>query len=186
MATTRERYSPFSLTLHWITAGLVLCQPLLVWLTDGLAREEHRYWMGVHKSIGATLLILTLIRLASRLAGHKAIPLPDSMPGWEKLLARANHIVFYVLLIAMPIVGWASSTAGGRTVTWFGLLNLPDLPLVPLDKGLAHDLIEIHEVAGLTLVALVVLHILAALKHYFVDKDNVLQRMLPFLARRPA
>jgi cytochrome b561 len=184
--TAREHYSPFSLTLHWITAALVLCQPLLVWLTDNLPKEEHRYWIGVHKSIGATLLVLTLVRLASRLGGHKAIPLPDRMAGWEKFVARANHTIFYILLIAMPIAGWAASTAAGRKVSWFGVFELPDLPFIPADNGLSKAIMGVHETAGLILVGLVVLHILAALKHYFVDKDNVLQRMLPFLPSRSA
>jgi cytochrome b561 len=186
MATTREHYSPFSLTLHWVTAALVLCQPLLVWLTDDLPKDEHRYWIGVHRSIGLTLLVLTLIRLVSRLSGHKAIPLPDQMPGWEKFVARANHVLFYILLIAMPLVGWAATTAAGRTVSWFGVFNLPPFPGVGLDKGLSHSLMEVHETSGLILVGLVVLHILGALKHYVINKDNVLQRMLPFLPSGPA
>src|ERR1044072_685472 len=101
MATSRDHYSPFTLTLHWVTAALVLCQPLLVWLTEDLAKEEKPYWIGVHQSIRATLLILTLVRLVSRLSGHRAIPLPDQMPGWEKFIARGTHVLFYVLLIAM-------------------------------------------------------------------------------------
>lgn len=184
MATTRETYSPFTLTLHWLTAALVLTQPLLVWLTEEMAREDRREWLGLHKSIGATLLILTLIRLSSRLAGNKAIPLPDTTPDWQKLFARATHVLFYVLLIAMPIVGWAGSTAMGRDVVWFGLFQLPPLPFVPEDREFGRSIMGLHKYAGWTLVTLVVLHILGGLKHYFVDKDNVLQRMLPFLPRR--
>jgi cytochrome b561 len=186
MTPTREHYSPFTLTFHWVTAILVLCQPLIVWLSDGLPREEHGQWIMIHKSIGVTLLVLTLIRLSSRVSGHKALPLPDTTPVWQRLAARTTHVLFYVLLIAMPLVGWASSTAAGRAVEYFGLFQLPDLPLIPHDRSLAKALISFHELAGLTLVGLVVLHILGALKHFLIDKDNVLHRMLPIVPRRAA
>jgi cytochrome b561 len=139
-----------------------------------------------HKSVGLTILMLTLARLASRLSGHRAIPLPDTSPRWQRLLARTTHVLFFVLLIAMPLAGWISTTAAGGSVEYFWLFRWPDFPGVPLDKALAKSVIGLHEIAGKTLIGLIVLHIAGGLKEYFVDKDNVLQRMLPFLPRRAA
>ncbi|MBX7250110.1 MAG: cytochrome b [Caulobacteraceae bacterium] len=184
MATAREHYSPFTLTLHWVTAALVVAQPLLVWLSEDLPREQHWAAVGLHKSLGVTVLVLTLVRLLARLAGHRSIPLPDQMPDWQKFVARLNHGLFYALLIGMPITGWAGATAGGRDVSVFGAFNLPAFPMVPADRALAHNLMELHEVAGFVLIGLIALHVAGALKHYVLDRDDVLQRMLPFLPRR--
>jgi len=186
MAELRERYSAFTLTVHWLTVALVLTQLLLLWVAHEADRDMRGFWMMGHKSVGMTILAVTLVRLGSRLGGHKAIPLPDITPKWQKLAARTTHVLFYVLLIAMPLAGWIASTAGGRPIVWFGLFTIPDFPFTPPDKGLADSIYEIHETAGKVLIGLVILHVLGGLKHYFVDRDNVLQRMLPFIPRRPA
>ena len=180
----RERYSGFTLTIHWLTVALVLTQLLLLWLAGEADRDMRGYWMNFHKSVGLTILMITLARLASRLSGHKAIPLPDRTPGWQKLAARTTHVLFYVFLIVMPLAGWLSSTAAGRPIMFFNLFQWPDMPLVPLDRGLARSVIDVHELAGKILIGLVILHVLGGLKHFLIDKDNVLQRMLPFLPRR--
>ena len=183
MAEPRNRYSTVSLVLHWLIAGLVLTQLGLVWAHEATEGSASREFMNLHKSVGLSILVLTLARLAWRIA-NPAIPLPAATPRWQKLAARGTHVLFYVFLVAMPLVGWAASSAAGRDIVWFGLF---EWPLLPIGGGreTAGSLMEAHETAGKLLIALVVLHVLGALKHHFVDRDNVLHRMIPLIPRRP-
>lgn len=184
MAEPRNRYSTVSLILHWLIAALVVTQLTLIALyvaTKG--QPSAAEYLQLHKSTGLSILVLTLGRLGWRLA-NPAIALPSEMPRWQRLLARSSHVLFYILLIALPLGGWAASSAAGRPITWFGLFNWPLLPL-PQDRGLAGSIMEVHELAGLLMVALIVLHVAGALKHHFVDRDNVLHRMIPWIPRRP-
>ena len=93
-------------------------------------------------------------------------------------------MLFYVLLLAMPLVGWAASSAAGRDIVWFGLFNWPLLPIGG-GREMAGNLMDVHETAAKLLIFLVVLHVIGALKHQFVDRDNVLHRMIPLIPRRP-
>lgn len=181
MAEPRNRYSTVSLTLHWLTAALVVTQVLLINAHE--ANEETRLFIDLHKSVGLTILVLTLARLAWRVA-NPAIPLPDRVPRWQKLLARTTHVLFYVFLLAMPLVGWAASSASGREILFFGLFEWPLLPISG-GRDTARDLIDLHETAAKALYVLIALHVAGALKHHFIDRDNVLHRMLPFIPRRP-
>lgn len=183
MSEPRNRYSGVSLVFHWLTAALVLTQVLLITAHEATDGPMSREFVQIHKSVGLTILMLTLARIGWRLA-NPALPLPDAMPKWEKLAARGTHILFYVLMIGLPLGGWAASSAGGRVIEWFGLFQWPALPL-PHDKGLARDFMDAHEAGVKALYVLLVLHVGAALKHQFLDRDNVLHRMLPFIPRRP-
>jgi cytochrome b561 len=183
MAEPRNRYSTVSLIFHWLIAALVVTQICLIAAHEATDGPISREFVNLHKSVGLSILVLTLARLGWRIA-NPAIPLPDTMPRWQKLLARTNHVLFYVFLIAMPLVGWSASSAAGREIIWFGLF---EWPLLPIGGGreMARDLMDIHELAARLLIALVVLHIIGALKHQFVDRDNVLHRMIPIIPRRP-
>jgi cytochrome b561 len=181
MAETRARYSTVSLTLHWLTAVLVIAQIGLIWAHEGTEGAISREFVNLHKSVGLTILVLTLARLAWRI-GHPALPLPEGTPVWQRLLARGTHGLFYVFLLAMPLVGWAASSAAGRDIVWFGLFEWPLLPIGG-GRDAARGLMELHETAAKLLIALVVLHVVGALKHHFVDRDDVLHRMLPILPR---
>jgi cytochrome b561 len=183
VAEPRNRYSTVSLILHWLIAALVVTQIGLIWAHEATEGPISREFVNIHKSVGLSILVLTLIRLGWRIA-NPAIPLPETMPRWQKLLARTNHVLFYVLLIAMPLVGWAASSAAGRDIVWFGLF---EWPLLPIGGGreTAGDLMDVHEAAARLLIFLVVLHIAGALKHQFIDRDNVLHRMIPLIPRRP-
>ena len=185
MDLARQRYSGFTLTVHWLTVALVVAQVAILWISADFDREVRGQWMMIHKSIGLTILLVTLTRLAVRVK-NPALPLPETTPSWQKLAARGTHVLFYVLLIAMPLAGWLASTAAGRPVQFFFLFQWPDLPFVPASRDLARDVMDIHELAGKLLIGLIVLHILGGLKHYLVDKDGVFQRMLPFLPPRKA
>src|SRR5690606_35827130 len=139
-------------------------------------------WIGLHKSVGITILLLTLARLGWRFK-EPWRPLPLTTPGWQKALARTTHVGFYVVLIAMPLVGWAASSAAGRDIVWFGLF---DWPLLPVGGGreTAGALMDVHSLGAKALYILIGLHVLGALKHQFIDRDNVVRRMIPLLADR--
>jgi cytochrome b561 len=183
MAEPRHRYSTVSLTLHWGIALLVAVQVGLITAHEAIEGPMSRTMIEWHKSVGMTILVLTLGRIVWRLM-NPALPLPVDAPRWQNILARTTHILFYVLLIGLPLGGWASASAAGRAVEWFGLFSWPSLP-VPLDRTLAKTFIGAHEAGVKVLYVLLALHVAGALKHHFLDRDNILHRMLPFLPRRP-
>ena len=171
MATVRPiqagRYSGVAILFHWTIAALVLAN---LWI--GLICGS----MPVHKAIGITVLVLTLGRVGWRL-GHAAPPLPPGTPGWERTAAHATHLLFYLLLLVLPLSGWAMSSGEKRyPLDWFGLFPIPYLPISPSLAHLGH---EAHEVLGFVMLSLVALHVAAALRHYFLLRDGVLARMLP-------
>lgn len=183
MAEPRNRYSIVSLIFHWLIAALVVTQVLLIMTADATEGPAARQWIGLHKSIGLGILVLTLGRIGWRLA-NPAIPLPEAMPRWQRLMARGTHILFYLVLIGMPLGGWAASSAAGREIVWFGLF---EWPLLPIGGGreTAGRLMDMHELGAKALYLLIFLHVAGALKHHFVDRDNVLHRMIPWIQRRP-
>ena len=181
MAEPRDRYSTVSLILHWVIALLAIGQIVLISAADQEGPREA-LWMTMHKSGGASILVLTLIRIGWRLK-HPWIPLPIAMPSWQKLLARTNHVLFYVVLLIMPLTGWMAGSAMGRGFEYYGLF---DFPLLPIGGGreTAGMLMDVHRLVVKGLYVLIALHVLGALKHHFVNRDNVLRRMLPFLPER--
>jgi cytochrome b561 len=181
VAEPRNRYSTVSLILHWGIAAMIVGQVMLINAHE--AAEGPDPFVGLHKALGVTILFLTLGRIVWRLA-NPAIALPDRMPRWERLFARATHILFYVAVIIIPLTGWLASSAGGREFTWFGLFQWPLLP-VGGGRETARDLMDLHEVAVKGLYVLIALHVAGALKHQFIDRDNVLHRMIPLIPRRP-
>lgn len=182
MAEPRNRYSTVSLVLHWLIAALILGQILLVNAAD--AEGPNRgLWMMLHKSGGMSILVLTLIRIGWRIA-NPALAMPAGMAGWEKILARTTHVLFYVVLLALPLTGWLAGSAMGRAFQWYGLF---DFPLLPVGGGrdTAGALMAVHRALPKLLYVLLGLHVLGALKHQFVNRDNVLHRMIPVIPRRP-
>jgi cytochrome b561 len=128
-----------------------------------------------HKWAGITLLLLAVARLGWRLTHQPPADVP--MPAWQARSAHAIHGLMYALFFAIPLVGWAMTSAKGYPVVWFGVLPLPDW--VPKDKALGDLLEDVHGVLAWSLAALVVAHVAAALKHQFIDKDGLLDRMRP-------
>lgn len=183
MAEPRNRYSVTSLVLHWLIAVLILVQILLITAHDATEGPLSREFIQIHKSVGLTILLLTLARIGWRIA-NPAIPLPGHMKPWEKRFARVTHVLFYVALIALPLTGWAASSTGGRDIPFFGLF---DWPLLPIGGGreAGRALMEAHGIAVKALYVLLALHVAAALKHHFIDRDNILHRMIPLIPRRP-
>ncbi len=183
MAEPRNRYSTVSLAFHWGLALLVLAQVLLITAHEATEGPMSRELVQIHKALGLSVLILTLARIGWRVV-NPALPAPATTPKWQKFAAKATHVLFYVLLIGIPLFGWAASSAGGRDIDWFGLFNWPLLPIAQ-SRDLAGTFMDLHKAAVKLLYVLVALHVLAALKHQFVDRDNVLHRMIPLIPRRP-
>ena len=172
------RYSAVAQLLHWIIAALIVTQFALAWTADDLPLGAHKLAiLARHKSFGMTVFMLAIARLVWRWANPPP-GLPAGMSPIERALARATHITFYVLLFVMPITGWMMSSAKNYSVSWFGLFTWPDL--IAKNEAAFDVLKAIHDYLGDALFAIAVLHVLAALKHHFWNKDDVLKRMLPF------
>lgn len=167
--------------LHWIIVALVITQFVLATIAGDLPLGMRKLAMlARHKSVGITILALALLRLAWRWSNPTPV-LPATLRPYEVLLARFTHTALYALLIAMPLTGWIMSSARSFAVSWFGLLQLPDL--VRPNRALYDAMLTTHGVLAWTLATIATLHVLAALKHHFVLKDDVLRRMLPFTRR---
>lgn len=183
MAEPRNRYSTVSLILHWTIALAVVAQVLLIMAHEATEGPLSREFVQTHKAVGLTILVLTLVRIGWRLA-NPLIALPVEMPKWERVLARTTQVSFYVVLLAMPLSGWLASSAGGREINWFGLFQWPLLPIGG-GREAAGRFMDVHEVVAYLLFLLIFLHIAGALKHQFINRDNVLHRMIPIIPRRP-
>lgn len=176
--TSRSRYSSGAMIFHWVIAVLVIVNWRLVEAAEHASEIDEAALVGNHKAIGITILVLTLGRLAWRF-GHKVPPLPDTMAGWEKALSRAVHVIFYVLLVGLPIGGWLAGSFAGKDISYFGAFAIPALP-VGQNIDLAKTVIGLHKTGGEVMIYLIGLHILGALKHTFYDKSGGLARMLPW------
>jgi cytochrome b561 len=181
LSNSVNRYGLVAQLLHWSVVALLVVQFLLAEAADELPTGiEKLAMLARHKSVGITILFIAVLRLAWRLFDRQPAPLP-SMPAWQRLAAATTHWGMYVLLFAMPLSGWMMSSAENYPVSWFGLVQIPDL--VMPSESLGEILHEVHEVLAGTLLFLVGLHVLAALKHHFVDRDGLLWRMLPWGGR---
>jgi cytochrome b561 len=182
-----RRYNAVAMALHWLVAGLILANlALALWFEQlhGLAKIGPTQ---IHKSIGITVLMLTVLRIGWRLA-NRPPPLPAAMPIWERAAAHAVHALLYVLMLFLPITGWAMASASALVrvfpITWFGLFRWPTLQglanLPPDQMKSAHQyFFALHSNAAWLAVGLIALHVVAALRHQFVIGDRVLWRMLP-------
>lgn len=172
-------YHPLARALHWALALLIVGNFALgVYMHElpfSPARLQYYSW---HKWAGVLVLAFSAVRLLTRiLKSPPALPeaIESAMPGWQKLAHHATHIGLYVLFFAVPLSGWAFSSAAGFPVVLFGVLPLPDF--VPVSEGLADVLKEAHKIAALSMAGLVLLHVAGALKHHFIDRDGLMSRM---------
>jgi cytochrome b561 len=165
-----------SKALHWLIAVLAFSQLAMGKFFEVEADEDNGLF-GWHTALGLLVLVLMVVRLGWRLS-HDVPRLPARTPAWQQATARAMHLAFYALLIALPLSGWLMTSVEGDPVSFFGWFTVPPLP-VPGGEA-SEDLIEeTHEVLGNLLLILAGIHVLAGLKHHFVDRDDVLRRMLP-------
>jgi len=170
------RYGPVAITLHWLTAILIVANLVLGLSMVPLPLSPRKLqWYLWHKWIGITVFLLAWLRLAWRWR-H---PPPPAVPVPPRQLraATAVHGALYVLLVLVPISGWIYSSATGIQVVYLGILPLPNL--VEKDRALASVLRIVHVTLVSVLALLVLGHVAAALKHHFLDRDGVLARMLP-------
>lgn len=175
-------FSPLAVALHWLVALLIATTVPLAWVMTGLEISPQKIqFYAWHKWLGVSIFLLVALRLGWRLI-HGVPDAPSSMPAWQRKAAILSHSAMYLLLFATPLAGWVMSSAAGFPVVYLGIWQLPDL--VGKDKALLDTMKEVHKALANGLLILVALHIVAALKHHFIDRDGVLARMLPFLRAR--
>lgn len=161
--------------LHWLIALGVLTAAVVAKVSEELSSSRDRYeWMVSHKSLGLTLLALMLIRVAWRMS-NPSPDLPASMPRWQRLAARLTHWGLYLVLLWMPITGWLAHSASGLPLKWFNWFKVPGL--VGKDKALKGLAENLHEWGFWLLIALFIVHVAAALKHHFIERDDTLRKM---------
>lgn len=171
----QARYSTGAIIFHWVIAILVIVNWRIAEGAEHLEGAAKAAAIAPHKAIGVTILVLTILRLVWRLT-HRPPPPPASVAGWERTLAKTVHVIFYVMLIGLPIGGWLAGSFAGIPISYFGLFEIPILP-VEQNYDTAGAIIGQHKLGGTIVLALVVLHVLGALKHSFVDKVPGLSRM---------
>jgi len=176
-------YTRLAIVLHWLVALAIVCAfPLGMYMHELPLSPNKLKLYSYHKWIGISALLLIGLRLAWRL-GHRPPALLPGMPRWQEIAAHATHHSLYLLLLAVPLSGWLMSSALGFSVVWFGVLPLPDL--IDKNEQLGELLKEVHEALNFTMLALILIHAAAAIKHHFFDGDGTLARMLPFLKQEP-
>lgn len=196
-----RRYTAVAAIIHWLTVLAIFVLIGVGWKMVSIAEEMQNplkmQLYNFHKSLGLTVLLLTLVRIVWRL-GHKPPPLPDHMPAIQKLAAHGSHLGFYVLLIVLPLSGWIFTDSVGFPAPFWGLFEMPALyrwdetsktvilfGFVRIRGVFAdgvqawHGMQATHRWIGYAMMALIVVHVGAALKHTFVDKDGLLLRMVP-------
>ncbi len=168
-------YTRTAVALHWLVAALVITALTLGWsMTDMVLSPLKLRLFNWHKWLGVTVLALMLLRSFWRLTHPPPALLP--MPAWQRVASRLVHGLLYLMLLVQPLTGWIYSNASGIPIVYLGLIPLPNL--VGKDKALDIFVREIHDAGGWVLAVLIGLHLLAAIKHYYHDRDDTLGRML--------
>jgi cytochrome b561 len=175
---TTNNYSGPTKLLHWLTVTLLVIQYAVGWLMPDVHRNMPTVGLvGWHLSIGTAIILLVVIRLVWHWIKPSPPPLQTVSPLLQKL-GRATHSLLYILLVAFPLMGWVNASAHNLPLTLFGLIPLPSL--APDSKtSLLHAFGELHSPFTWVLLAVVVLHVMGALYHHLIVKDETLRRMLP-------
>lgn len=174
-----NKYTPVAIALHWLLAVLILFLLFPGHELIEIERGQSAAGWGptAHASLGMLVLILSVLRIVWRLL-HKAPPLPANMPAWQVTATAAIHGLLYLLMLGIPLAGWLALAPWGAdrldadTITFFKLLPLNVWP------DLGHWTSEMHEIGGTLAKLLIAIHVLAALKHQFIDKDGLMRRMM--------
>lgn len=171
-----ERHGIAMQLLHWSIALLACTQLALGKFAEVEPQKSGEDFFQLHASLGLLVLGLMLVRIFWRLT--QKMPAPFPLPGKQRLIMRLMTLAFYVVLILLPVSGWRLSSGLGESISFFGMIDVPMFP-GGIDKELAEQCEERHELLGNVLLVLFALHSLAALKHHFIDRDSLLRRMLP-------
>lgn len=170
---TYYSYGIVSITFHWLIALLIISMLALgLYMVDlpiGLTKMKLYRW---HKEWGILILGIVLLRLFWRAINVRP---RLNIEAWEKLIARLTHHMLYILMVMMPLTGWCMSSAAGLSVSFFGIMVMPDI--ISPDATLRPIFAKLHQSLAYLLIALIILHVLAALKHHFINRDDVLRRM---------
>ena len=169
------RYTRVAVALHWVIAALLIGNIALGLTYDSFGKAATPWTMFFHKSIGLSVLALSLARLVWRLT-HRPPAHDEALKAWERRLASGLHWLFYFMMIAIPLTGWLLSSSSNRPTSFFGLVTIPPLPVSRSDG--AHDLWEdLYEILGKAMIGLILLHVAGALKHHFGGHRHLLRRM---------
>ena len=179
-----DRYSIIAIGFHWLIAVMIIGLIIFGILMTNPDTPNRFALYQLHKSFGICVLILSVLRLLWRL-GHTPPALPKDMKGWEIAAAKVTHIAFYVIMIGMPLLGWAmvSSTELVIPTKIFKTIPWPDIPGLPRDNAVSDIFKNLHYWIGRATIILILLNVGAALKPHFINKDNVLGRILPLLRK---
>ncbi len=174
---TEQHYGAAAKWLHWLIALMVfgLIGVGLYMVEQRISPQTIRLYM-THKSIGLTVLLLMLLRVGYRIK-NRPPALPVATPRWQKVAAHISHIGLYTLLFAMPISGWLMNSASGFPMKYFGLFRVPNL--IARDQAQLDFFKAAHGYMAWTLIALIAVHVMAAMQHHFINRDTILRRMLP-------
>ena len=194
-----SRYSGVAIALHWLIAlSIISMIPMGLWMSRAITDPEQQALayrvFQIHKSVGFLILALTVLRVLWRLT-HPVPALPAEMKGWEQFAARATHVAFYALMVALPLSGWAYVSTGWAVATdtplavatsWFGLFGVPHLGFIEhmaegARRAIAFAAMGAHSLMAWGAVVLILMHVGAALKHQFINRDGVLSHMVPVL-----
>lgn len=182
LKNTLTRYGAVAQLFHWAIVALVITQFVLALRAEGLSPVAKIGVLATHKSVGITILGLAVLRLTWRLF-NPVPPLPAGAPRWQDRAAHVSHFLLYALLFITPVLGWLMSSARAFSVSWFGLVTLPDF--IEPNKAAFERLHDAHEFMAISLGVIALVHAAAALKHHFFDRNDVLRRMLPAGDRTP-
>lgn len=177
--TVRDTAESFGCVTKWLHrfVSLFIILQLIGGACLGFVPDQYKSVVyNLHKSMGVTIFFLLVIFLIWRLSNPRPV-WPQDMKCWEKLLARTVHTTLYVGFIAMSLAGWILATAAGKPPIYFWLFSFP-LPGIPLNMALAQTAATLHTYLAWAMTGVLILHILGALKHHLIDKNNILKRMM--------
>lgn len=174
---TTTTYGSLSKFFHWTIALGVIFMLIVGFTMGSVAEPLSSKLYGYHEEVGLTILGILIFRIYWRWWNPVPV-LPDTIPKWQRVASSFTHYLLYIALLVMIGSGWAKSTSSGYNPNFYGLFELP-MPFVPVSTSVKHLAKEIHVTTVWIIISLVSLHILAALQHHFILKDNILRRMLP-------